>query len=128
MDELILDQAPDLPVQHPVKLGAQEDKVPKMPVRSKEPCPALPAFHRPVPGIKKQLGLIYDQQDRVLFDTPPLKVIPGDSHQTVRLQLMVGDVADVLLSADLYIIHVYREVTKHSLSHPQPVINGPGAV
>lgn len=80
MDELILDQAADLPVQHPVKLCAQEYKEPKMPVHGKKPCPPLPALYRPIPGVKKELGLVYDQEDGILLDAPPFKVLPGNPH------------------------------------------------
>ena len=52
MDILIFNQSPDLSVQHAVKLSAQDNKKPEMPMHGKKPVPALPAFNRPVPRIE----------------------------------------------------------------------------
>ena len=60
---LIFNQAPDLTVDHPVKLGDQDDIKPKLSMLRKEGKPLGPAVALPFPGIKEQLALVDHQKD-----------------------------------------------------------------
>ena len=64
MDELIFDQTSDLAVNHPVKLGDQDDIISELSMLREETEPFGPAILLPFTGIEQQLTLIDYQQDR----------------------------------------------------------------
>lgn len=76
VDEFILHQTPHLSVQHPVKLGAQDNKIAEMAVHGKKPVPAVTAFCALFTGVKHKLGLIHYQKDAVFFHGAPVKFFP----------------------------------------------------
>lgn len=57
--EIVFDQSPDLPVQHPVKLCEQDHVIAIMPVLGEEGQPGTPIRGSVFPGVKEQLCLIY---------------------------------------------------------------------
>ena len=60
MNVVVLDQAPDLSVQHPVKLCEQDHVITIMAVLGEEGQPGTPVRGRVFPGIKKELRFIYE--------------------------------------------------------------------
>ena len=59
MYEIVFDQSPDLPVQHPVKLCEQNHIIAIMSVLGEEGQPGTPIRRSVFPGVKKQLRLVY---------------------------------------------------------------------
>lgn len=84
MDVLVFDEGTDLPIQHPVKLGAEDDEKAEMPVHGEEPCPAVASFGGPVPRIEEQLRLIDEEEDGVLLTGLSPEVFLRKGDQPVR--------------------------------------------
>ena len=92
MNVLILDKTPQLLVYHPVKLGYERNVIAILPVLGEERKPFVPALLLPVTGIKHQLTLVNDQQNRAFPDTLSLEEGPGIVNQILRVQLIVRNV------------------------------------
>ena len=95
VDVLILDQAPDIPVNHPVKLGDQDDIIAEFSMLRKEGEPFVPACLLPVPGIKQELTLIDHNEHGafrdVLFSVP----VQLELNEIVRGHLVVGAIGEI---------------------------------
>ena len=94
MNELILNQAADLPVNHAVELGDQDDIVTQLSMLRKEAKPLLPAFLLPFTGIEKQLALVDHQQDRTLFRFGS-NFFLTELDQVVRCHLIIRAVSEI---------------------------------
>ena len=92
MNVLILDKTPQLLVYHPVKLGYERNVIAILPVLGEERKPFVPTLLLPVTGIKHQLTLVNDQQDRAFPDTLSLEEGPGIVDQILRVQLIVRNI------------------------------------
>lgn len=88
---VILDQAADLPVKHPVKLGHKYNVITVMPVLGEKGKPALTPYVLPLPAIKEKLRFIYDKQQFTFLQTAAqvLGIAPGEPKQAVRGQTVI---------------------------------------
>ena len=118
MNVLILDKAPQLLVYHPVKLGYERHVIAILPVLGEERKPFVPALLLPVTGIKHQLALINDQQDRTFPDMLPLEEGPGVVDQILRVQLIVRNIG---VSRLFEAGEVTGEVTDYWAAKPRAV-------
>ena len=118
MNILILDKAPQLLVYHPVKLGYERNVIAILPVLGKERKPFVPALLLPVTGIKHQLALVNDQQDRAFPDMLPLEEGPGVVDQILRVQLIVRNIG---ISRFFEAGEITGEVANHWAAKPRAV-------
>lgn len=128
MNEFILDQASDLTVDHPVKLCDQRNIIAELPVLGEELKPLVPVFPLPFAGVKEQLALVNDKEDRALvFRTgpAPLEVLAGVFHEKSGRQLIIWAVCIV---RPLILAQVTLEVTDHRLPQLGADDNIPGIV
>ena len=91
---VVLDQSPDLSVQHPVKLCEQDHVIAIMPVLGEKGQPGATIRGRVFPGIKKELRFI-DVDLNLSFPEPASEMLcqsPGEPEQLVRIQTMVGNI------------------------------------
>ena len=117
VDEFILDQAPDLTINHAVKLSNQGDVIAKLPVLGEELQPLVPVLTLPLPRVEQELTFIDHQQDCTLvFCSGPstLEVPPGVVHEILRSQFVVGAIRII---CTLIFAKVTIEVPDHRLPH-----------
>ena len=125
MDELILDQAPDLAIDHPVELGDQDDIIAQMTMQRKKAKPFITADFLPFPGIKEQLTLINHKQNRSFLDPFITEVLPAVLDQELRSHLVIGAVGEC---STFMHTQIHREITDHWVAEPGPVLNCPGTM
>lgn len=94
VNELILDQAPDLPVHHPVKLGNQDNIIPQLSMLRKEAEPLGPAILLPFSGIEQQLTLIDHQQNRTFLRLGSYFIL-AKLDQEIRGHFMIWAVDEI---------------------------------
>ena len=128
--EIVLDQSPDLSVQHPIKLCEQDHVIAIMPVLGEEGQPGTPVRGRVFPGIKKELRFI-DVDLNLSFPKPASEMLcqsPGEPEQLVRIQTMVGNIK-VYAFTFLYSLSIKIKVTDHhGILALQPESNLPGCM
>ena len=127
---VVFDQAPNLSVQHPVKLREQDHIIPIMPVLGEKGQPGTPVRGRVFPGIKEQLRFIYVDLNFSLPEPASEMVCqsPGEPEQLVRIQTMVGNIK-VYAFTFLYSLSIKIKVTDHHGSLAlQPACNLPGSM
>lgn len=94
VNPFILDQAADLAVQHPIKLGNQDDLITKFPVLRKKAAPLRTVLLAPVAGIEKDLAFVDHQKDLSLLDAAPdvLRIILAKGNQALRRQKSIVNI------------------------------------
>lgn len=89
---LILDKAPDLPVDQAVELGNQYDMVPILPVLGKKRRPFLTFPVIPAPAVKNQLAFVNNDPGLSFDDMPTgitLMAQEGKVNQPSDIKLMI---------------------------------------
>lgn len=125
VDVLMLDQTPDLTVNHPVKLGNQDDVIAQLSMLRKEGQPLGPAGLLPFSCIKQQLALIDHQKDRSFLRLLGSKALPAVIDQEFRLHLIIGTVS---VAGSFVLAEIHREVADHRISQARPICNCPGTM
>ena len=125
MNVLMLDQTPDLPVNHPVELGDQNDIVTELSMLRKKAEPLRPAGLLPFPGIEEQLTLVDHQQDRSFLWRLVSKPLPAVLDQEFGRHLVIGAICKV---SSFILAEIYREVTDHRITQTRPIRNCPGTM
>ena len=110
VDVLIFDQAANIPVNHAVKLGDEDDVIAEFAMLREEGEPFVPAGLLPITGIEEQLTLINDDQHRsfrnVLFPVP----VQLEFDEVVRGHFVVWAVGVI---SSFVLAEIYREVSDH---------------
>ena len=122
MNVFILDQTPDLAVDHPVELGDQDNVIAIMSVQCKKRQPFITSGLAPIPGIEHQLTLINDQEQRTLFYFFALEMFLGELNQKVRGNLKVTLVTEQLTLFLRDTVLVNREVAHSRTTSTEQMI------
>lgn len=113
VNELVLNNASDLPINHPVKLGDQRHIKAILPVLGEKREPVRPPLLLPVPRVEYQLALVNDQENSPFLDLLPLEEDSGVVDQVVRGKLVVRNIGVIrFLEAG----QVTRKVPDHRLA------------
>lgn len=95
---LVFDQTSDLAVDHPVKLGNQDNVITIMPVQGKERQPFITSDLAPFTGVEHQLTLIHDQEKRSFLNFLALKILLGELNKVFWCYLYIALVMEKLPS------------------------------
>lgn len=113
MDVLILDQTPDLTVDHPVELSDQDDVIAQLSMLRKERQPLGPAGLLPFTGIEEQLTLIDDQEDGSFLWRLVAKPLPAILGQEFGRHLVIGTVS---IGSAFILAQIYSKVSDHRIA------------
>ena len=113
VDVLILNQAADVSVYHPVKLGDQDDIIAEFSMLRKETEPFVPPGLLPVPGIEQELTLIDHNEHGAFRDVFLPEAVKLELYEVVRGHLVIGAIGEV---SSFVLAQIYREVPDHRRS------------
>lgn len=113
MDELILNQTPDLTVNHPIKLGNQNDIIAEFAMLREEGKPLSPAGALPFPGIENQLTFVNHKQNRSFFRRFGSKTFLAVIDQILWCQLVIRAIGIV---CSFVLAEIHREVPDHRVA------------
>ena len=125
MNVLIFDQATDIPVNHPVKLGDQDDVIAEFSMLRKETEPFVPPGLLPVPGIEQQLTLVNDDQHSAFWDVLIPVPVKLEFDEVVRGHFVVGTIGVI---GPLVLAQIHRKIPDHRTSQPGPIDDCPGTM